>query len=604
MNLNQPTLIQFETERKKNNFIPPEGSNSFYNIGQGRINISVIRENTENCRFDLYTDQGSIYTGIGDFIISGDIEDSSKPYRNMIIIQATSVHINSSLTISGGELEVHGNLELMENAKLYIQNGSHIIFYTDSIFSVKNNSNIIIDDKSSVEIYGRIDCHVSKVDNLVNSSGIIIDSAAVMNVDGIDDTGRPYSLTDYNADLREKVINVHTQGEKNFEKGRVGYTWKNGIPLDCSQIIRMNVLWGEAVLGDFKLSVLGMPERLISNLQIISDLIINKGTTLYITENYEESNFIRPELYIGIIINNNNKPGACIVEGNIVVDGENCMITVDRGASLHIQQTGIVYLKNKSVIRSTHNKSSDRVLMIDGTLIIDSIEQINSFSHDNILIGETGKVIILNPDKGEKVLLWTTPNGIKDTDLYRLFEDRIDHVEYHISNNTGIGIDQYFEYYNREMTNWYGGRRIEQAIHDGILVWHNGGFIELYHNITPWADENSTLLHAGRLFKSFGSFDEDKLQDAVNRLSYAGAGNILFRFINDNKFKEVILNIEGINIESALNHPLTNMYIIDTNNDGEIFIRNKVKNTTPEELINNKARSYEVIDKKVEFSLP
>lgn len=604
MNLNQPTLVQFEMERKKNNFVPPEGSNSFYDIGKGRINLLTIRSNIDDYRFDLYTDSGNVYTGAGDFALSGDIKNNDKPYRNLVIIKDTSLSINNSLTISGAEVEVHGDLELMESSKLYIQNGAHIVFYTDSIFSIQDNSNIIIDDKSSVEIYGRIDIHVSRVDNIINVKGIMIDSAAVMNVEGIDDTDRPYSLTDYDSDLREKVINVHTQGEKNFHEGRIGYTWTNGVPLDCSQVIQMNVLWGNAILGDFKFSVLGMPERLISNLQIVSDLVINKGTTLHITESYKESKFIRPELYIGIIINNNVKPGSCIVEGNIVVDGENCMITVDRGASLHIQQSGTVYLKNGSIIRSTHNDESDRVFMIDGTLIIDDIEQINTFSHDNIFIGDTGKIIILNPDRGEKRLLWTTPNGIKDTDLYRLFEDRIDHIEYHISNNTGIGIDEYFEFYNREMTKWYGNRRIEQAIYDGIIVWHDGGFIEVYHDITPWADTDSTLLHAGRLFKSYGSFDKDKLQDATDRLKYAGAGNILFRFINGDKVGEVLLNLEGINVTSALNHPLTNMYVVNTDNDGNIFLRNKVSNTTTGEIINKKSRSYQIKNNKVEFTLP
>lgn len=66
MNLDQPTLVQFETVRKQNGFIPPEGSNSFYTIGQGRINLSTIRGSMDDCRFDLFTDAGNVYTGAGN----------------------------------------------------------------------------------------------------------------------------------------------------------------------------------------------------------------------------------------------------------------------------------------------------------------------------------------------------------------------------------------------------------------------------------------------------------------------------------------------------------------------------------------------------------
>ena len=72
------------------------------------------------------------------------------------------------------------------------------------------------------------------------------------------------------------------------------------------------------------------------------------------------------------------------------------------------------------------------------------------------------------------------------------------------------------------MTKWYGNRRIEKAIHDGILVWHDGGFIELNNDIIPWADEKSTLLQASRLFKSFGSYDDEKLQEVIDRMKADG----------------------------------------------------------------------------------
>lgn len=603
MNLNQPTLIQFEEERKKNNFIPPEGSNSFYDIGSGRINISTIRANVADYRFDLFTDKGEIFTGAGNFIVSGDITDPVNPYRDLTVIQETSLTINHTITISKGSMDVYGTLCLMKNSSIIIKDGANVILYPDSIFEISNDITIKVESGSSLTMYGQIDIHLESVDKLVNVPGITIDSAAVMVVSGIDTTGRGYSLTDYDLELRDRVINIHTQGETNSIEGRIGYTWTGGTPRESSQIIRMSVLWGKAVLGDFKLSILGMPEKAIPNLQMISDFVVNKDTTLYISETYDDHQYIRPELYLGLVIGNNKVPGSGIVNGTIIVDGVNSLITVDRGASLHIMTGGIVRLKNNATIRSTHNKDSDRVLFIDGTLIIDDISQIISFSHDNIVLGELGKVIINNPDTGEKRLLWKTPNNIETTDLYRLFKDRIDHVEYHISNNTGMGIDQFYEFYSREMTNWYGGRRIEKAIHDGILVWHNGGFIEVYHDIIPWIDSDSTLLHASRLFKTFGSFDLDKLQDCVDRLKYAGSGNILFRFINGDKVGEVTMTLDNIEMVNVLNRPMTNMYMLTTTDDGKLFIKNNVTNATVSNIVNSDSRSFDIIDHKLEFPL-
>lgn len=604
MNLDQPTLMQFEAERKKHGFIPPESSNSFYNIGSGRINISTIRSDPEDYKFDLYTDKGTVYTGAGNFNISGDTDENERPYRNMIVIKETKLSVNNMITISKGRLDVHGTLSLMKFSKIVICDGATVVFYPESIFDINDDILISIEKGSSLTIYGRIDIPLSSVDRLLNVQGVTIDSAAVMNVEGISSLDRIYSLTDYEASLRNRVINMYTQGETNSSICRIGYTWTGGTPKESSQIIRMSVLWGETILGDFKLSVLGMPKTPIPNLQMISDIVIKKDTILYIQEEYRDGRYIRPELYLGIVIGNNDVPGICMIEGTVIADGINSIITVDRGGSMHIMQGGSLYLKNQSVMRSTHNNEKDRILFIDGTLVIDSIDQISSFSHDNIVVGETGKIIVLNPDTGERRLLWKTPNGIETTDLYRLFKDRIDHIEYHVSNNTGIGIDEFYEFYSRDMTKWFGDRRIEKAIHDGILVWHSGGFIELYHDITPWANVDSTLLHASRLFKTFGSYDADKLQDAVNRLKYAGAGNILFRFIDGDQVGEVILTLEDITMENVINRPMTDMYILSTDNDGKLFLRNNVTNTTVSNIINPRARSFDIVDKVVEFPLP
>lgn len=603
MNLNQPSLVQFESERKKNNYIPPNGSNSFYDIGTGKINIHVLNDNPENYRFDIYTDNGKVYTGPGNFIVSGEIGDPVKPYRNMNVIEDTELLVNQMLTVSKGEMDIHGTIELMKGSKLVICDGAKVTLFSDGLLIINDLSDIIISPDSSLTIYGRVKIHLNKMKSIIDNKNIIIDSAAVMEVTGLDLLGeRVYSMTDYYTELTSQTINKHTQGEKNFSFGRIGYTWIEGDPLTGAQVLKMSVMWGEAVLGDFKFSVLGLPEHEIPNLQIISEMYISKNTTLHISESFNEKTYVMPELYLGRLIGRSKKTGSCTVDGTIIVDGKNASINVDRGATLTIGETGEIYLKNGATLLSTYN-DNDPVLFINGTLTIDTIEQISSFNHDNIVFGKNGKIIILNPDTGEKKLLWTTPHGIENTDLYRLFKDRIDHIIYHISNNNGIGIDQYYEYYATQFTKWYGDRRIEQAIYDGIIVWHDGGFIELYHDIIPWVQTDCTLLHAARIFKTFGSYDKDKLQDAVNRLRYAGCGNILFRFIDGNSVGEIMLVLEGIEMKNVINYPLTNNYILNTDNDGQLFLRNKIGTASQENIINEKSRVVEVKDKKAEFPL-
>lgn len=601
MNLNQPTLVQFENIRKQNNYIPPEKSNSFYKIGDGYINLLCKRSNPEDCRFELFTKQGNINTGQGDFNISGDIIDYLSPYENLTVIKNTKLSITDILAISRGKVDVHGDLELTPPAQIIIKDNGSMTVYTDGSLVINESTNIIVEPGSSLTIYGSIDVHISKVDSILNVKGITIDSSAVMNVDGINMPGRSYSLTDYYTELSDKIINHYTQGEKNFSDYRIGYTWTSGDMTIRSQIIKMSLLWGECILGDFKFSVLGIPKENISNLQMINELHICTNTTLYITEEYNNSRYIHPELYIGIIIGNNKVPGKCIIDGKLIVDGSNSLVTIDRGGSIYINEEGELYLKNGGSIRSTYN-NDDKVLFINGKLVIEYIEQLNTFTKDNIVFGEKGKVIILNPSTEERRLLFTTPLGIHDSDLYKMFEDNINHIEYHISKNCGIGIDKYYKFYSREMTNWYGGMRIEKAIYEGLIVWHDGAFIELNNDIIPWVNIRCSLLHASRIFKSSGSFDIDNLQEVVDRLKYAGCGNIVFRFVEDGKFSEITMVLEDIHMENVLNHPLSGKYTLSTDNDGQLFLRNKVT-CSKANIVNEKSVVYNINDKKIEFSL-
>lgn len=602
MSITSSTLMQFESIRKKDKLIPPLKSNSFYTVGSGEINIFCLRDDEDNYRFDLNIYKGNVYIGPGNFIISGDIDDIETPYRNLSINQYTSLSVTQGLTISTGEMKVIGNLELMKHSRLFVRNKGKVIFDSTSRLIINNSADIIVEKESTLIIYGKVDIDISKLNSITNNSNIVIDSAAVLNVTGINYDNKDFSLVQYENELKLKDINTNTQGEKNYNNGksRIGFRWRDGKPLEHTHAIDITLLLGEIILGDFRLSVTGLPIKADS--KTINNLIIKRYTTLYISESYNDSTYVRPELYIGITIGNNKVPADCIVQGTVICDGINSMITIDRHATIHIEDGGELHLRNGAIMRSAYNDNTP-VLFINGTMIIEDISQINTFDEENIIFGENGKLIILNPDTGEKRLLFTTPNGILKSDLYRIFFNNIDHIEYHVSNNTGIGIDEYYKFYGRDMRKWFGDRRIEKAIYDKILIWHDGGFIELYNHITPWATKDSTLLHASRLFKTFGSYDKDKLQDAVNRLSYAGCGNILFRFIEGDCINEVTLNLKSIHIKNIFNDPLIGKYILHTDNDGFLFIRNYVTNNGISELINKKSKIVEIVDNKAEFVL-
>ena len=370
----------------------------------------------------------------------------------------------------------------------------------------------------------------------------------------------------------------------------MGYVWRGGDTEINSTQIEIGALYGECILGDFRLSILGKQESLIPDLQILVHSFVDPEATLMITDTYHDKLYYRPELYLGYIRGNVFTGGTCTVDGKIIVDGSSSKITIDKYSKLTINEGGLVEVKNNSNIIC--NSDPDEVsLVINGTLIVDTIEQINSFNPNNIEFGPNGKVIILNNYPDDHKLLWTTPIGIHSTDLYRLFENRLNHIEYHIQSNTGIGIDEYYEFYARDMTDWYSGMRIEKAIHEGMIKWHKNGFIELNQSVTPWVDELSSLLHAARIFKSYGSYDGDKLQEVVNRLRYAGASDIIFRFIHGDTYHDVPLVLDDCTMYSVVNKPMTTHYILNVqNNDGELYLRNKVPNTNDSTIIQYTSR--------------
>ena len=577
------SICEYEKYRSDNQFIPPLESNSYYDINTGIINVYTTLES----KFRLYTDSGLINMGLCEFQI-GD-----NAYELFTVITGTKLIVDNKLTIIDAPFSVHGNVVFNSGSVLYLTKNATGVFYADSHIRIEDNVSIIVEDGCSLDVFGEVDIHINVIDQIINNANVIVDTAAFIRafgIEGPDVENRIFSLTDYDSYLRTQFISQYTQGEQNTIYGRMGYVWRGGDTEINSTQIEIGALYGECILGDFRLSILGKQESLIPDLQILVHSFVDPEATLMITDTYHDKLYYRPELYLGYIRGNVFTGGTCTVDGKIVVDGSSSKITIDKYSKLTINEGGLVEVKNNSNIIC--NSDPDEVsLVINGTLIVDTIEQINSFNPNNIEFGPNGKVIILNNYPDDHKLLWTTPIGIHSTDLYRLFENRLNHIEYHIQSNTGIGIDEYYEFYARDMTDWYSGMRIERAIHEGMIKWHKNGFIELNQSVTPWVDESSSLLHAARIFKSYGSYDGDKLQEVVNRLRYAGASDIVFRFIHGDTHHDVPLVLDDCTMYSIVNKPMTTHYILNVqNNDGELYLRNKVPNTNDSTIIQYTSR--------------
>ena len=577
------SICEYEKYRSDNQFIPPLESNSYYDINTGIINVYTTLES----KFRLYTDSGLINMGLCEFQI-GD-----NAYELFTVITGTKLIVDNKLTIIDAPFSVHGNVVFNSGSVLYLTKNATGVFYADSHIRIEDNVSIIVEDGCSLDVFGEVDIHINVIDQIINNANVIVDTAAFIRafgIEGPDVENRIFSLTDYDSYLRTQFISQYTQGEQNTIYGRMGYVWRGGDTEINSTQIEIGALYGECILGDFRLSILGKQESLVSDLQILVHSFVDPEATLMITDTYHDKLYYRPELYLGYIRGNVFTGGTCTVDGKIIVDGSSSKITIDKYSKLTINEGGVIEVKNNGNIIC--NSDPDEVaLIINGTLIVDTIEQINSFNPNNIKFGPNGKVIILNNYPDDHKLLWTTPIGIHSTDLYRLFENRLNHIEYHIQSNTGIGIDEYYEFYARDMTDWYSGMRIERAIHEGMIKWHKNGFIELNQSVTPWVDESSSLLHAARIFKSYGSYDGDKLQEVVNRLRYAGASDIVFRFIHGDTHHDVPLVLDDCTMYSIVNKPMTTHYILNVqNNDGELYLRNKVPNTNDSTIIQYTSR--------------
>ena len=586
------SLIEFNRNRLNGSYIFIVGSNSFFKFTDGEINIFTKNEN----EFDVYTYKGNINTGLGEFIIS-----YKNPYQSLSVIENTSLTVTDRLSIINSSVEIYGTLKMKQGSSINIDNGL-IKFNSRSVIDLTEPGISLNLNSSRVRINGKIVISYNNL-SILNNKSIVINPSCELIVTGIKYPDRIYSATDYELSLRDKIINPHTNGEYNTEYGRIGYTWSDGDLKIKSQILSINILYGEFVLGDFKFRALGLQSKLVKDRQFISDIYVNKNATLYISEYFKGFNYYNPELYLGSVLFNFKRSAICHIDGTVIVDGSNAKISIDVESSIRINKGGKLILRNNGRLINSNVYNKNKCIYIYGELIIDNIEQLESFFDTNFVFGESGKLTILNPPTQNRKVLLSIPNGIKSSYLYQLFKSNLKHIEFHISKNNGIKIDKNFEYFNKQLIDWYDGIRIEKAIFNKQIVWHDEGFIDIDSSIISWASLSCSLYDASKIFKSTKYDKKEMLQEVVENLLYAGCGDIVFRFIDNDNYKEIKLILKPIKVENIYNKPLTKSYVIECTDDADLFIKNKIGKTSSSNIVSETSKHVSILKGKTEFEL-
>lgn len=566
--------------------VPPKESNSFYEVGNGEVQLYTLRDDLTDYRFDLYINR-EVETGVGSFSVNGDISNISQPYRNLYLRENSTLIINSNLTISKGTAIFQGNLVLSDLTSFIASDKAEVIFTETSKLIIPENGFIFANTGASIKIYGTVEVHISKVNLLLQNDLIEIDSQAYINITGLDLSEKEYSVMDLLKELNLMTINPNTVNERNFNNKRITFKWIDGSPLNNSAVVSVSTEVGEISSGDFKLSILGVPNTVRPNLKIFSDLVIEYGSKFYVSENFNNATYYYPALYIGAFIENANRPGTLTIDGELIVDGPTSQLLVDRNGKIIISSSGLVRVQNEAQFKSTSN--TQVILEISGTLIIDSLSQLSGFEANQIRFKDNGKIIILNSTENDGPVLLSVPNGIQESELFRLFKNRLTHIEFHIPNKKGIKVDQNFESFYQEMKYWYGPYRLEKAVRNKYIVWEDGGFIEFNNEIIPWITIDSNLYDLNKIFISEGRDQKEQLQSIINHFKFAGFGEVVFKFVEDDAVKEIKVSFRPAQIRGAYFDTESESLVIQSTKIGNLYLTNNISKRTPE-IIALKAR--------------
>lgn len=604
----QNNLIDFEKARsgliKVNNSwikpaelnptIPIKESNSFFEVGNGTVQLYTLRDDPNNYRFDIYVD-GEVETGLGMFSVNGNIGNISHPYRNFYLRENSTLTVNNNFTVSKGTALINGNVILNSLANFTATEGALVTFSSNSVLTIPEDAFVFANTEAVIEIYGTIVTSLAKLKYILNNPNIHLASQVYYVINDIGDNTQ-FTLINYSNNLRNELINVNSIDELNVDNSRVGYKWLTGTPANGSFGIEIQCLTGKVSLGNFKLTFLGIPAEMDSQLKVFSDLFIAYGAELTISD----LDFYYPTIYIGALTENCERAANFKVAGKIEVSGETASILLDHNGKLIIEETGVVKLTNKSYLLITD--SDEIVVEVNGTLIVDSFEQIKGLNENQIKFGPKGKLVILNSVQSEEELI-SFPTEFRKSLLGKLMNRWVNNFEFHFTSFKGLKIDTLFEHYGIELKNWFGNNSLEESIRKKIVVWEDNAVLELDNKIIPWISEESNLYSIVRLFPSTGTGTSEKLQNLVNSFKSAGSGDIVFRFVTE-EVKEIKLILKTPSIENAFYDGRTlNYYVKIKNPESYLFLANSLSNQQKEFILKRSNKKIPLLTTENYFNL-
>lgn len=609
------TLVEYERKRQEQRFIPYVSDIS--DVGESKVKLVTVRGLPSNPRFDLIVQSKHLSVGDDDFFVIGDRMDPEHPYRYLTVEALAGLKLDRKLVISGhpkpgrdnvpGQVTVHGRLEANAGSELNLVDGGRLTVEIGGTLAFQPGSSLVVDDRSELIVAGCICLPAEMVDRVISDQSIRIEPSATVKLTELPGA-RAFSLTDYVAELRSGYHPVGSGASRSMSNGnaQASYAVVAGSTDQPSQVIDLTVDRGEVILGDLNLVVGGRPRELEPHDRIIDSITVAKDAQLSIGTSFMGDRYLRPTLILEPY-----RPGASspklIIDGLVEVQDSDGSIELSGNAMIVIEEGGELRLKADGSIEHATGEST---VLINGRLVIERLEQLGSRNPRNYVFGPTGKLIVMNPSPTsdwERQLLFSIPNGFRSSLLATLFGDRLDRVEFHLNRHCGIAIDADMSPFHR-WSDWYNGVRLERAIAEGWLVWHDGAYLEVDRHALPWLKVERGLTQLTKLFKSYRDTDRERLQDLVDRLVFAGCGDLIFRVVDEanNLVAETTLSLASCKLLTASYDPRHERYGVTATNDGELFMVSPADGTEPEALLVEQAKVVDVpiVTHRTTFTLP
>lgn len=609
------TLVEYERKRQEQRFIPYVSDTS--DVGESKVKLITVRGLPSNPRFGLIIQSKNLSVGDDDFFVIGDQMDPNRPYRYLTIEALAGLRLDRRLVISGhpkpgrdnvpGEMIVRGRLEANAGSELNLANGGRVTVEIGGTLVFQPGSSLVTGERAELVVAGCICLPTEMINRVINDPAVRIEPSATVKLTEVPGA-RAFSLTDYVAELRASYHPIGSGASRSMSNGsaQASYLISDGSVDQPSQVIELTVDHGEVILGDLNLFVGGRPRELEPHDRVIGSITVAKAAQLSIGTSFMGDQYLRPKLSLTPHRSSSSAP-KLIIGGRVEVQDGNSSIELAGNSMIVIEEGGELDLAGGG---SLEHLTGESTVLIDGRLVIERLEQLGSRNPRNYAFGPAGKLIVTNPspvNDWERRKLFSIPEGFRSSLLATLFGDRLDRVEFHLNRHCGIAIDTDMSPFHR-WSEWYNGVRLERAIAEGWLIWHDGAYLEVDRSTLPWLTVERGLDQLTKLFKSYHDTDRERLQDLVDRLVFASCGDLIFRVTDTENglVAETTLSLTGCKLLTTSYDPIRKRYGITATNDGELFIVSSADGTEPKDLLVEQAKVVDIptVTHRTTFTLP